>query len=107
MDQVRLIVAIALSFAVFLIWQLFFTEEQTGEKTAKETQKPAGQTEQSATEDPSNKGSDIVKREETAPAGQKSTQSTKVARTITVDAPLYRVKISEKGAVFNSFVLKN
>jgi len=107
MDQVRLIVAIALSFAVFLIWQLFFTEEQTGQKAAKETQKPAVQTEQSTKEDPSKKGGEIVKREETASSDPKAIQPTKVGRTITVDAPLYRVKISEKGAVFNSFVLKN
>ena len=107
MDQVRLIVAIALSFAVFLIWQLFFTEEQTQQQTAKETQKPAVQTEETAKADPSGKSTEIGKREEIAPVAKKKGQTARIARTITVDAPLYRVQISENGAVFNSVVLKN
>ena len=102
MEHARLIIAIALSLLIFILWNFFFVDK-------KENQPPkqAVQKEQKTDEKP-----EILKKEQNI--AEKTPLSAKIpalhikpARTVTVKTPLYRVKISEKGAVFKSYVLNN
>jgi YidC/Oxa1 family membrane protein insertase len=101
MDQARLIIAIALSFLVFIAWNFFFVDKKKVGQP-----KPVKQAEQKVKEDlktykEAKTDADTTPLREEAPW-----QSRRPAKTITVNLPLYTVKISEKGAVFKSFVLK-
>jgi len=101
MDQARLIIAIALSFLVFITWNFFFVDKKKVGQP-----KPVKQAEQQVQEDfktPKEAKTDA----ETMPLREEvPLQPRRPAKTITVNLPLYTVKISEKGAVFKSFVLK-
>jgi len=107
MDQARLLIAIALSAAVFLVWQFFFVDREAVQKTAKKTEQPPAATEQVQPAKP------YAAQQESAVTKTAGITDTAVAkpadttRLITVNTPLYRVKISEKNAGFISFVLKN
>jgi len=101
MEQARILIAIALSFLVFLTWELFFTEK-----------KPVVQKAQDIVQSETSRGVDNSPVKENTPTVQKAGSDQKAdtpvlpPRTIMVDTPLYQVKISEKGAVFTSFLLK-
>jgi YidC/Oxa1 family membrane protein insertase len=102
MEQARLVIAIALSLFVFILWNFFFVEKKENQPP-----KPAQEKEQKTDEKPN-----ILKKEQNV--AEKTILPAKIpafplkpARTVTVKTPLYRVKISEKGAVFKSYVLKN
>jgi YidC/Oxa1 family membrane protein insertase len=107
MEQARLLIAIVLSAAVFLVWQFFFVDRDAVHKTAKKTEQPPASTEQVQPAKPS-----AAEQEDTAiktagvtePAVAKPTLQAKI---ITVDTPLYRAKISEEGAGFTGFILKD
>ena len=107
MDQARLLIAIALSAAVFLVWQFFFVDRESVQKTAKKTEQPPAATEQVQPAKP------YAAQQESAVTKTAGITDTAVAkpadttRLITVDTPLYSAKISEKNAGFISFVLKN
>jgi len=111
MEHARLIIAIVLSLIVFLVWNALFLNKEK-EKLPKQNI----QTQQNVT-----KSSETTAKETTAKvttekkaALSESATAAKAAvskpatpsRTITVNLPLYTAKISEKGAVFRSFVLK-
>ena len=106
MEQARLFLAIALSFLIIFAWQFFMVEQegvppapsqtQTAE-TAKEPDAPAAAAPSSET----------AAAERTAAAPEMPAEASHPARVITIDTPLYIAKISEKGGVFTSFVLKN
>ncbi|UCD31781.1 MAG: membrane protein insertase YidC [Desulfobacterales bacterium] len=101
MDQIRLILAIALSFLVFIVWNLLFVDKKKVEQP-----KPEKQAEQIIKEDLETPPKAITDAD-TIPLGEETPlQPGRPAKTITVNLPLYTVKISEKGAVFKSFVLK-
>ncbi len=107
MEQGRLFLAIALSFLVFFVWQALFVkkepieqkkplQEETVAAKPADIETPSGQAiEKPASETPY---ASIASTDSKAPQRE--------ARLITVDSPLYRIKISEKGAVFRSFLLK-
>ncbi len=102
MEQARLIIAIALSVLVFILWNFFFVEKKEDQPPKQAQQK----------EQITDKKPEILKKEqvvtETLPSSDKVyAQLIKPLRTVTVKTPLYMVKISEKGAVFKSFVLNN
>jgi len=102
MEQARLFIAIALSLLVFIIWNFFFVEKKVNQPP-KQAQKKELKTD--------NK-SEILKKEQITVEKLPSTDKghalpVKASRTVTVKTPLYSVKISEKGAVFKSFVLNN
>ena len=117
MDQARLLIAIALSLVVFLVWSLFFGPEKTDQKQAKKVEAPTPAQEQPvAAKDQAKPAQEKEKPYTLAPEtekiepAQESTvplASPKIARSITVDTPLYEAKISENGAAFYSFLLKN
>ena len=105
MEHVRLFIAIGLSLLVFIVWNVLFVD--------KEKEKPPQQAIQA--EQKSNKtgiAEKLKTPKETPPIKTSPplkeivTESVKPSRTITVNLPLYTAKISEKGAVFKSFVLK-
>ena len=102
MEQARLIIAIALSLFVFILWNFFFVDK-------KENQQPK-QTQEK--EQKTDKKLEILKKDQII--AEKPPLSAdipvlpvKPSRTVTIKTPLYVVKISEKGAVFKSYVLKN
>ena len=104
MDQARLFMAIALSFLIFFLWNSLFVKKE-----------PAKQENQPSQADRLEPQTPYLKQKETLPTETfepSTTQPTvvknqKAAIFITVDTPLYRVKISERGGVFKSYVLKN
>lgn len=102
MEQARLFIAIALSFLVFFLWEVFFAEKPP------EPQAPVQENSEPRTpnpeprppvQEPSQAGSEP---ESGAPGADD-----RVPRTIIVNSQKYTVKISEKGAVFKSFVLRD
>jgi YidC/Oxa1 family membrane protein insertase len=103
MEQVRMLLAIALSFLVFFLWNLFFVDSPETPPVREET---AGaplvspQDQAGSTQAIQKKGisSPLPAKEFASPAAQP-------ARVISVRTPLYTVNISEKGAVFESYVL--
>ena len=107
MEQARLVIAIALSVLVFLAWQLIFVDQET-------VQKPVQKAEQAPTEDkqdrdaqPYIKESGTAETDQSGAAGTQTSTPARMPQTVTVDTPLYRVKLSERGAGFTSFILKN
>ncbi|QTA92742.1 membrane protein insertase YidC [Desulfonema magnum] len=107
MEQVRLLIAIALSFLVFLLWEVFAPKQPVQKPEKEKTQ----QSEQLAKQEPYIKEAepvtDMIGPPEAQDAFTPYTEPVREARVITVTSPFYSVKISEKGAVFKSFVLKD
>jgi len=107
MEHARLFIAIVLSLLVFVVWNYFFVDKKPNQMP-----KQAIQAEQQAGKKPELQGKEKVVKEvpplkASAPLKEITAESTKPSKTITVNLPLYTVKIAEKGAVFKSFVLKN
>ncbi len=117
MDQARLLIAIALSLLVFLVWSLFYGPErpEPEQQPEKKTEAPMPAQEQPvAAKDQEQKVQEkttpiIPETEKAEPSLETTAPLTtpKMARTITVDTPLYQAKISENGAAFYTFLLKN
>lgn len=111
MDFPRLAIAIVLCVLVFVLWEMFFID-----KEAIQPPSESRQAEQMTKEEPFNKylEKDVIDKKvmpdlmpDLISGKDDLLKPVKAARTITVNTPLYTVKISEKGAVFNGFVLKN
>ena len=106
MEHVRLFIAIGLSLLVFIVWNVLFVDKEKGKLPQQAIQ----------TEQQSNKTSGITEKQKTPekttplktqpPLKENASEPIKPSRTITVNLPLYTAKISEKGAVFKSVVLK-
>jgi YidC/Oxa1 family membrane protein insertase len=108
MEQGRIIIAIALSLIVFLAWDFFFSgkkdlkdqeEKAKVVQIEKETQKEEIQQKPYVKEQDDEGAKELVEN-------KNELLKKKTTRIITVNTPLYSVKISEKGAIFKSFVLK-
>jgi YidC/Oxa1 family membrane protein insertase len=108
MDQARLLIAIVLSLAVFLVWSLFYGPEKDDQQQAKKVEAPTPAQEQPVAVKDQEKPLP-AKTEKIEPAQETTAPlaAPNMARTITVDTPLYQAKISENGAAFYSFLLKN
>jgi len=106
MEQARLVIAIVLSVLVFLAWQFFFVDKQTVQKPAQTVQQPPVKEKQVKETQPETEEIRVVEPEKTDVAETQVAVPASVAQTITVNTPLYRVKLSEKGAGFTSFTLK-
>lgn len=107
MEQGRVLIAIALSFAVFFLWNFFFVEKpEVEQQQATQAAKPATENQSQSTAVPA--ATSPEKPVGTFVAQEKaSTRDASEARSITVKTPLYRVRISENGAVFRSFELEH
>jgi len=103
MDQFRMLMAVVLSFIVFMVWQFVFVKPEPAQKdTPVETQAPV---------QPDNSYVDAVRKplQPTAPMTSPETTPTKpirLAKAITIDTPLYIARLSENGAVIKSMKLK-
>jgi YidC/Oxa1 family membrane protein insertase len=101
MDQMRLLLALVLSFVVFMLWNVFFGQDHKP--------KPIPQLQQEAQkeikESVSSAAPAVVPRplEQNAVPGAKQDRP---ARKISVETPLYTAVLSEKGGGISSFVLK-
>ena len=102
MEQARLIIAIALSLVVFILWNFFFVDKKENQPT-----KQAQEKEQKTDKKPEILKKDQIIAEKLPLSAKIPALPAKPTRTLTVETPLYVVKISEKGAVFKSYVLKN
>ncbi len=118
MEQARMFLAIALSFLVFFLWNTFFMEKETPEKTDQRvgqkldqkrdvTQNANIETTVRETRAVDKKTDRVVSEQAEKATTLKSTIPKRKARTFSVDTSLYAVKISEERAAFKSFVLKN
>jgi len=109
MDNSRMIIAIVLSLIVFLSWEFFFSGKlgtKSKEKEAKVVQTEKETQIKEVYQKPVAKEIKAkVKKEFVEQKDEFKTQE-KPSRIITVNTPLYTVMISEKGALFKSFVLK-
>ena len=100
MDQMRLMIALVLSFVVFLGWNFFFGQEAK--------QPPASPPQQAAKPEMIQApAASAVAAKPAAEGIAAAVSADKPARRLTVETPLYTVGLSEKGAVINSFVLKD
>ena len=102
MDHARVILAIALSFLVFMVWQFLFPPKEPVRKAEQSATAPSTSEEKIASEKPYAQQPETAKGAEAQP----SVPAQKSGRTITVDTPLYRAEFSENGAAVKSFVLK-
>jgi len=102
MDQMRLLIALVLSFLVFMLWNVFFSHEPK--------QKPVPQIQQETQkEEKKEPAASATLPVAPKPAEQSPAVAVKPvrpARQITVDTPLYRATLSEKGAGIIGFTLK-
>jgi YidC/Oxa1 family membrane protein insertase len=106
MEQSRLLIAIVISIVIFLAWQFFFGPDGTQQRQAKKTESPA-EVEKPAVKETEKPYKEAI--EKPAPAEEAAVEQAPhpTAAIITVDTPLYQARISENGAVFFSFLLKN
>ncbi len=102
MDQMRLLIALVLSFLVFMLWNVFFGQEAT--------QKPTPQLQQEAIKEdkkaPTTSATPSPDSKTAAPGLAPAVKMDRPARKISVETPLYKAVLSEKGASITSFVLK-
>lgn len=105
MEQVRLLVAIGLSFLVLFVWSMFFVDRQV----VPENQEAAKTQQTTGKDEVSSKAADKTITEITpvdVDAIKGSPVSGNPARVVSIDTPFYTVDISSKGAVFTSYILK-
>ena len=107
MDQARLLIAIVLSVVVFLVWQLLFVDQQPTQRPAQDPQQSATKAEPAQQEKPYTPETGVAEIDRSGIAETPVTVPARVPQMITVDTPLYRVKLSEKGAGVTSFILKD
>lgn len=105
MEQLRLLLAIALSFLVFFVWQFFFTGKKVDQQP--ESAKQVEQIKEAPVKESVNlseKKTDIEKP--LADTKEMKGEVSREPRSIQIHTPLYTVMISEKGAAFKSFTLQ-
>ena len=107
MEQARLVIAIALSVLVFLAWQFFFVDKEAIQKSVTQSEKSPAQEQPVKAAQPYSKETPAVQTDKTGGADTQVSTLARLPQTVTVDTPLYRVKLSENGAAVTSFVLKN
>ncbi len=99
MEQKRLIIAIGISFGIFILWSLFFAP--TPPKPSSDRAGDSVEIESGTNLPPV--ASPSMPQPAPPPAAQETEQP---ARQIVVQTPLYRMTLSEKGAAVTSMVLK-
>jgi YidC/Oxa1 family membrane protein insertase len=103
MDQMRLLIALVLSFLIFMLWNVFFSQEPKQKPTPQLQQ----ETQKEEKKEPAASAAPPVAPRPAEQVPAVAAKSERPARQITVDTPLYRARLSEKGAGITSFTLKN
>ena len=105
MEQFRLLLAIGLSFLVLFVWSMFFVDRQPviDKEVAQKSENVSGEKE--APSNTAGTKSNIISKE-TIEAIKAAQITENQEREITVETPFYSVRISAKGASFNSYILK-
>ncbi|MFO7667515.1 MAG: membrane protein insertase YidC [Desulfobacterales bacterium] len=99
MEQPRFIIAVVLSFGVFLIWNYFFVDKNQIKKIEEKTEIQQTVTTEAPIADMA------AKLPETKAYTKSSTQQNSIPRVIKIKTPYYSVDIDEKGAAITSFML--
>jgi YidC/Oxa1 family membrane protein insertase len=108
MEQARLVIAIVLSAAVFLVWQFFFVDRDAVQKTAEKSVQPPAKSEPvPSAQQPSVTEQKAPLTSTTGVTDGVAAKPVQPGRIITVETPLYRAKISEQSAGFISFILND
>jgi YidC/Oxa1 family membrane protein insertase len=107
MEQARLVIAIVLSVLVFLAWQFFFVDQEAIQKSAPTPEQAPTAEKQTRKAQPYTQESGIVETGKNGAADTQTSIPVKITQSFTVNTPLYRVTLSEKGAGFSSIILKN
>jgi len=105
MEQLRLLLAIGLSFLVLFVWSMFFVDRQPAiaPQEAVPTGKPIVE-EQAAYSPEETTTTAIIPKDAEIIKGSSVVENP--GREITVETPFYTVRLSAKGASFSSYVLK-
>lgn len=98
MEHSRLLLAIGISFLVFFLWSVFFAPPPPGQ--------PVRETADGYTDGYQATAPTEMREVQSSAPEPQEVDRTRVARSITVDAPLYRMTISEQGAAVTKMVLK-
>jgi YidC/Oxa1 family membrane protein insertase len=105
MDQMRLLLALVLSFLVFMLWNFFFGHD------AQQQQKPVPQLRQEAKKEEKSEPAATAAAPSAGtrpmPESPAAPKPDRPSRLITVETPLYKAVLSEKGAGISGFLLKN
>ena len=114
MEQKRLLLAIGLSFLIFFLWSISFgpkPQEQAVAPDQQQAEPPATTTPTQAVPADRSVTGQAMAPEKTTTAktgdGALPSAASQKARTITVETPLYRMRLSEQGGAVVSMVLKN
>jgi len=99
MDQARFIIAVALSFLVFLAWSFFYNDKKP------ETKVELAAVEQQAVKTEAPESVKEIKLQEKPTYAEPSVKTSEAARVIKINTPFYSLNINEKGAAITSFVL--
>ena len=106
MQQARLFLAIALSFIVFFVWETFFVNREPLVQNNNTIQSNSIDEPAKIADNKIDFGNKEKQIDYNSYDATDSNLSQNKPRIITVNTPLYSVQISEKGAVFESFILK-
>ena len=106
MQQSRLFIAIALSFLVFFLWEVFFVDRESLVQNNNTIQSDSIDVPVETPAATANTGIKEKQMDYDIHGPKYSNIPQNKPRIITVNTPLYSVRISEKGAVFKSFILK-
>ncbi|MGD9330481.1 MAG: membrane protein insertase YidC [Desulfobacterales bacterium] len=109
MEQMRLLLAIVLSFLVFVVWQWLVVEPQTAKQAQDQTSPTEAPSPSADAADPMSAKEEAAVPTETADAAAPApapTSDGRQARTLRVETPLYSATFSEKGAVLDDLTLK-
>jgi YidC/Oxa1 family membrane protein insertase len=109
MEQIRFLLAIALSFLVLLVWQNYFIEKPPEQPDALKQQEaskrpdaPKQLDQQANIPLSETKPAQITTEIQNAPVNPE-----KPAKQIIIQTPLFEVKMSERGAAINTITLRN
>jgi YidC/Oxa1 family membrane protein insertase len=106
MDQVRLLIAIGLSFIVLFVWSVYFVDQQPVQEPVQNNLENTETT--AAKSEPVSNPPEVVNTDSKAmdlPTDENRAPQPANIREIEVQTPYYNVRISSRGGVFTSYVL--
>jgi len=109
MEQMRLLLAIVLSFLVFVVWQWLVVEPEMAKQVQDQGSQVEGTSSPEGTEDTTARSTAAPSVTPVAPMPIQTPPAAadaRTARTIVVETPLYSITLNEKGAVLDDFILK-